>query len=317
MFLRPVKNIDPHAAHLSENETITGIWAFSSHPTGLDHTQIANIGTNAHSAIDTHIADSSDPHGATLTQTALNVTGNLDVDGTANLDIVVIEDRVTIDVTNSPTGVALILSHIQDVAAALPVGLAFILNTRHTSGTVTQPIGCFGGFTGQSNGVVTQGEAIRGTAKIDNTYTPSVTLLIGVAGSVDVEDATVTAAISIYGTDPEVDTGSLSYGWAGLFEGDVQVNSDKKLLLEGNTLSKGDTYFLYDSAGSTLDCFVNGSQVWNAFSSGFQHVAANLGFYGTAPAAKQTVTGSRGGNAALASLLTALANIGLITDSST
>ncbi|HVV25257.1 MAG TPA: hypothetical protein VHF06_37850, partial [Pseudonocardiaceae bacterium] len=31
--------------------------------------------------------------------------------------------------------------------------------------------------------------------------------------------------------------------------------------------------------------------------------------------AKQTVTGSRGGNAALASLLTALANAGLITDS--
>lgn len=43
----------------------------------------------------------------------------------------------------------------------------------------------------------------------------------------------------------------------------------------------------------------------------------NLGFYAATPAAKQAVTGSRGGNAALASLLTALATIGLITDSST
>jgi hypothetical protein len=43
----------------------------------------------------------------------------------------------------------------------------------------------------------------------------------------------------------------------------------------------------------------------------------NIGFYGTAPASKQTVTGSRGGNAALASLITALATIGLITDSTT
>ena len=34
-----------------------------------------------------------------------------------------------------------------------------------------------------------------------------------------------------------------------------------------------------------------------------------------APIAKPTVTGSRGANAALASLLTALANLGLITDS--
>jgi hypothetical protein len=41
-----------------------------------------------------------------------------------------------------------------------------------------------------------------------------------------------------------------------------------------------------------------------------------LGFYGTAPQAKPTITGSRGGNAALASLLTALAAQGLITNSS-
>lgn len=42
-----------------------------------------------------------------------------------------------------------------------------------------------------------------------------------------------------------------------------------------------------------------------------------LAFFGGAPAAKPTVTGSRGGNAAVASLLTALAGLGLITDSST
>ena len=42
-----------------------------------------------------------------------------------------------------------------------------------------------------------------------------------------------------------------------------------------------------------------------------------LGFYNVAAVARQTVTGSRGGNAALASLLTALANLGLIIDSTT
>lgn len=45
--------------------------------------------------------------------------------------------------------------------------------------------------------------------------------------------------------------------------------------------------------------------------------ANQIGFYGAAPAAKQTVSGSRGGNAALASLLTALATYGLVTDGST
>lgn len=40
-----------------------------------------------------------------------------------------------------------------------------------------------------------------------------------------------------------------------------------------------------------------------------------LGFYNAAPVAQQTVTGSRAGNAALASLLSALAALGLIVDS--
>lgn len=57
--------------------------------------------------------------------------------------------------------------------------------------------------------------------------------------------------------------------------------------------------------------------------SGIINLAANVqlgsqvGFQGTAPIAKPSVTGSRGGNAALDSLLTALANYGLITNSTT
>lgn len=45
-------------------------------------------------------------------------------------------------------------------------------------------------------------------------------------------------------------------------------------------------------------------------------VAGTFGVNGATPAAKPAVTGSRGSNAALASLLTKLAAIGLITDSS-
>jgi hypothetical protein len=42
------------------------------------------------------------------------------------------------------------------------------------------------------------------------------------------------------------------------------------------------------------------------------------GFFGAPPVkARPTVTGSRGGNAALASLLSALANLGLIRDTTT
>ena len=44
---------------------------------------------------------------------------------------------------------------------------------------------------------------------------------------------------------------------------------------------------------------------------------SGIGFFGTSPTTKPTVTGSRGGNAALTSLLTALATLGLITNSTT
>lgn len=42
-----------------------------------------------------------------------------------------------------------------------------------------------------------------------------------------------------------------------------------------------------------------------------------IGFLGATPAARQALTGSRGGNAALASLITALATLGLVTDGTT
>ena len=48
---------------------------------------------------------------------------------------------------------------------------------------------------------------------------------------------------------------------------------------------------------------------------GLAHQGSTLGFYNTTPTTKPTITGSRGGNAALADLLTKLAGLGLLTDS--
>lgn len=64
-------------------------------------------------------------------------------------------------------------------------------------------------------------------------------------------------------------------------------------------------FFVYDTAART---------VLSMEASG---TAAMLGVLGAGAAVRQTVTGSRGGNAALASLLTAMATFGWITDSST
>ncbi len=41
------------------NQTISGIWTFTTHPLGLDHTKISNIGTNTHVVVDAHLADTT------------------------------------------------------------------------------------------------------------------------------------------------------------------------------------------------------------------------------------------------------------------
>ena len=51
----------------------------------------------------------------------------------------------------------------------------------------------------------------------------------------------------------------------------------------------------------------------------FSHAtpSGKVGFFGVTPSGKPSVTGSRGGNAALGTVLNALANLGLITNNTT
>jgi len=67
--------------------------------------------------------------------------------------------------------------------------------------------------------------------------------------------------------------------------------------------------------GTTTDGMTaNGSL---AIAKDLAHRGTKVGFFNISPTTKPTVSGSRGSNAALASLLTALAGLGLLTDSST
>jgi len=76
---------------------------------------------------------------------------------------------------------------------------------------------------------------------------------------------------------------------------------------------------LTDGATVSILNVPSGGSVGLAVDNGIK-IAANatgIGVFGATPVAKPTVTGSRGGNAALASLLTAMANLGWVTDSTT
>lgn len=69
-----------------------------------------------------------------------------------------------------------------------------------------------------------------------------------------------------------------------------------------------------------VECNSNGNvKIYNSLEidADLNHDGSNIGVFGTAPTTKQTVSGAKGGNAALGSLLTALAAYGLITNSTT
>jgi len=90
---------------------------------------------------------------------------------------------------------------------------------------------------------------------------------------------------------------------------------------DGSAYGAGTTGILsYNRSGSAYVALNIDGLAVNMRASGTVRLTVDgtgIGFFGTTPAAKQTVTGSRGGNAALASLLTALSTTGLITDSTT
>ena len=72
----------------------------------------------------------------------------------------------------------------------------------------------------------------------------------------------------------------------------------------------------FNIAGSTTYSYAQLPQQFNVTSS-FAVNTNQVGFYGASAIAKPTISGSKGGNAALSSLLTQLSALGLVTDSTT
>lgn len=192
------------------------------------------------------------------------------------------------------------------------------------SDTVIQAAGSSGGsafanFPGAVN-VGTGSSTTAGNLTVSGDTTMAGALTVGTADSTN---GVLTSNVINSATNAYLDSfvlnrytsGTAANGLGGLIK--TQVEDDggtiRKAFQLGFTLStaaaasfKARAQFYVEDSSGTRE-FMRGE------ASGS---AAMLGFYGSNATTKQTVTGSRGANAALASLLTALATLGLITDSS-
>lgn len=103
------------------------------------------------------------------------------------------------------------------------------------------------------------------------------------------------------------------------FQGASSTHSPLKIRKSTGTSSDGAVVFTF-TPDSDLLILADAVSIEGGTTTGTKILTGTtqkLGFHGATPVAKQTVTGSRGSNAALADLLTKLANLGLIVDSTT
>lgn len=166
-------------------------------------------------------------------------------------------------------------------------------------------------------------ETGKGTLKVShNKPVAAVTVTDGNASVLSLRcNGSGTAAQGIFFDAPQ--TGGTTGKLLNFRQDGVEkfvVNKDGRIEIShqgsgGGIICGGDAKF-YRSAANTWavsdhlePAAANGMKICTSTSQ-------KLGFWNATPVVKPTVTGSRGGNAALQSLLTQLATIGLLTDSS-
>lgn len=128
----------------------------------------------------------------------------------------------------------------------------------------------------------------RGAGPLVQLYNSSNTLVFEISNAGVITTGSLSGALSLTSLETS---------------GDVVVGDD---LVVGDALNV--TGYTTLAGGQANGDFA----VFGAFSA----LGSSLGFFGTTATTKKTVAGSRGGNAALASLITALADYGLVTDGS-
>lgn len=188
-------------------------------------------------------------------------------------------------------------------------------------GTTAANTGAFTSLTASSTVTLSPANA---NVTISPTGTGTATFAPATAGTIN--NMSIGATTPQNGTFKTLQTD----GSANVLLG-TSVTSNDVIARGANSGASGGSSFFAQNNGVAIVGIGNKSRLLGGAYDATPYVFANAtlevgpstkflsttGFNNTNPIAKPTVTGSRAGNAALASLLTALANYGLVTDSST
>lgn len=203
-------------------------------------------------------------------------------------DIEVVNNGVMIDSANA-TNNTFIGPQIVVSNGAVPVA-AVVASAGANNRFIGLNVGgtAFSGTTG----VIVYGQNATGTETFSAVAASTVTASSGLtAGTVSTGNA-LTMAGAASGSD-------VAFTATGI-DANIAVDVNAKGTGSVKLISNGITSVFATSTGAMIG-----------------NTGQSIGFYGATRVAKQTVTGAKGANAALTSLLTALAALGLITDSST
>lgn len=170
------------------------------------------------------------------------------------------------------------------------------------------------------------GDAAPGSMRVQDHATILGGLNIGTATGAATGEIKASAQIDVGLTDAVTNTVTtllalrhLSSGTpAAGFGTDITINLESSTTERQAALMRATWITATDaSRAARLRLYVYDTAAREAMAIEASGTAAKIGFLGATAVVRPTVSGSRGGNAALASALTALANLGLITDSST
>ena len=214
------------------------------------------------------------------------------LDSSPQTNIMISGDRTDTSITN---GIQSAIEHQGSTTSILGASMTAIHNGTSTTQNVT------GGF-------------FEGQIKVKNNSTATIVGVNAVAslnasvviasGTVNLQNKfEVTGAggthiggtaysRSLWATEPPALSGTTHTSWAGLFSGDTQINSNKKLLLEGSDTVKGDTYLVYDTASTELQMYVNNVKVLGSTSTTLTAYVGTSGFGGGGGGSANSVTTS-------------------------